>query len=269
VAAVRGDADRARTLLDAALVGVEIGEDIALETSVRLSKAYLAFSEGDAEEEFEQLRAAFRPDGCACHQRVSYRALGDLAAAAVRQGRATELTPILDQARELLVGAGPRNVARLARADALLEQDAERADALFRAAIEPPAENWPFELALTRLDYGAALRRQRRIAEARTQLQASYDVFQRLGASPWADRARTELRATGLREGRVDAVEGWTRLTSQEREVVRLAAAGRSNREIAALLYVSPRTVGVHLYRAFPKLGVTSRSQLRDVVDAD
>ena len=269
VAAVRGDADRARTLLDAALVGVEIGEDIALETSVRLSKAYLAFSEGDAEEEFEQLRAAFRADGRACHQRVSYRALGDLAAAAVRQGRATELTPILDQARELLVGAGPRNVARLARADALLEQDAERADALFRAAIEPPAENWPFELALTRLDYGAALRRQRRIAEARTQLQASYDVFQRLGASPWADRARTELRATGLREGRVDAVEGWTRLTSQEREVVRLAAAGRSNREIAALLYVSPRTVGVHLYRAFPKLGVTSRSQLRDIVDAD
>jgi hypothetical protein len=144
VAAVRGDADRARTLLDAALVGVEIGEDIAPETSVRLSKAYLAFSEGDAEEEFEQLRAAFRPDGRACHQRVSYRALGDLAAAAVRQGRATELTPILDQARELLVGAGPRNVARLARADALLEQVAERADALFPRSHRAPGR----ELAL-------------------------------------------------------------------------------------------------------------------------
>ncbi|GAB3055665.1 LuxR family transcriptional regulator [Intrasporangium mesophilum] len=267
VASVRGDIDRARGLLDTALQGVEIGEDIALEMSVRLSRAYLAFAEGDAEEEFEQLRGAFRPDGRARHQRVSYRGLGELAAAAVRQGRAAELTPILEHARGVLLGAGPRNVARLARADALLEPDPERADTLFRMAIGRPAESWPFELALTRLDYGAALRRQRRISEARTQLHAAYDVLRRLGARAWADRARAELRAAGLREVRLDADEGWLRLTAQEREVVRLAAAGRTNREIAGLLYMSPRTVGVHLYRAFPKLGVASRSQLRDVVD--
>jgi DNA-binding NarL/FixJ family response regulator len=87
--------------------------------------------------------------------------------------------------------------------------------------------------------------------------------LEELGARPWAERARAELRATG--ESRTDAQPGpelLTELTPQELQVVRLAAAGLSNRDIGAQLFHSPRTVGYHLYKAFPNLGVTSRGQL-------
>jgi DNA-binding CsgD family transcriptional regulator len=98
-------------------------------------------------------------------------------------------------------------------------------------------------------------------------LQAAYEVFERLGARAWADQARTELRAAGVTTLE-PASSAWTDLTAQERQVVRLAASGLTNREIGASLYLSPRTVSAHLYNAFPKLGVTARSQLRDIVEA-
>ena len=83
----------------------------------------------------------------------------------------------------------------------------------------------------------------------------------RIGAAPWADRARAELSATGVTTPRPSRA-GLPRLTPQELQVARLAAQGLSNRDIAAQLFLSPRTVGYHLYKAYPKLGVTSRSQL-------
>jgi DNA-binding NarL/FixJ family response regulator len=83
----------------------------------------------------------------------------------------------------------------------------------------------------------------------------------RIGAAPWADRARAELSATGITAPRPSRA-GLPRLTPQELQVARLAARGLSNRDIAAQLFLSPRTVGYHLYKAYPKLRVTSRSQL-------
>ena len=92
-------------------------------------------------------------------------------------------------------------------------------------------------------------------------LRAACETFDDLGATPWAARARAELRATG--ESRADPPpDGLGALTPQELQVVRLAAEGMSNREIAAQLFLSPRTVGYHLHKAFPKLGVASRAQL-------
>jgi DNA-binding CsgD family transcriptional regulator len=79
--------------------------------------------------------------------------------------------------------------------------------------------------------------------------------------------AEAELRASGVRVDGDDTAARWARLTGQEREIVRMAAEGMSNKEIAQALFLSPRTVGAHLYHAFPKLGVTARSQLRDVVE--
>ena len=78
--------------------------------------------------------------------------------------------------------------------------------------------------------------------------------------------ARSELRAAGVATG-VPTASSWSTLTTQERQVVRLAATGLSNREIGEALFLSPRTVGTHLHHAFPKLGVTTRGRLRDVVD--
>jgi RNA polymerase sigma factor (sigma-70 family) len=114
------------------------------------------------------------------------------------------------------------------------------------------------------LDLGEWLRRQRRIKEARVFLQAALEPATRLGAEPTVRRARAELRACGVRVAGVrDAL---AELTPQQREIVRLAADGLTNREIAARLFLSPRTVASHLYRSYPKLGVTDRHELRDAL---
>ncbi|MFD2123280.1 response regulator transcription factor [Streptomyces cirratus] len=127
---------------------------------------------------------------------------------------------------------------------------------------------WPFEHAQVWLEYGEWLRRQRQIAEARECLTKAREIFDGLGAVQWSDRAQAELRAAGV------AVESSTRsafrsLTPQRQRIVRLAAQGLTNREIGERLFLSPRTVGTHLYQAFPVLGVASRSQLRDVVEQE
>ena len=119
---------------------------------------------------------------------------------------------------------------------------------------------FPFEYNRIRLSYGMWLRRQRRTTEARDALTLAVEGFHALGAHPWEDRARNELRAAGAAVKR--SAGGAVALTAQERTIAELAAAGRSNKEIAAQLYLSPRTVGAHLYRIFPKLGVTSRAAL-------
>ncbi len=134
----------------------------------------------------------------------------------------------------------------------------------YRAALQLHASSGrPFEHARTALLYGEWLRRARRNADARIQLRAALALFDRTAAVPWADRARAELRAAG--EIAVSGAPGPDKLsllTPQELQVVRLAASGASNRDIAARLFVSPRTVSHHLYRAFPKLGVSTRTAL-------
>jgi DNA-binding NarL/FixJ family response regulator len=96
-------------------------------------------------------------------------------------------------------------------------------------------------------------------------LRAAKEACDALGLIPWAERAREELRATGEgSESRTSDV--WSLLSPQELQIAHLAAVGMSNRDIGQRLYLSHRTVGSHLYRIFPKLGVTSRSQLRRVL---
>ncbi|MFC4061835.1 ATP-binding protein [Planomonospora corallina] len=132
---------------------------------------------------------------------------------------------------------------------------------LYVRALELQGEARPFERARTELLYGEWLRRERHKAEARTHLREALERFDRLGAVPWAEHARAELRAAG--ESSAPAVaDAVSQLTPQELQVVRLAATGATNKEIAARLFLSPKTVGHHLYRAFPKLGVSTRTEL-------
>ena len=114
--------------------------------------------------------------------------------------------------------------------------------------------------------YGAWLRRQHRMTESRAPLRAAAQTFDALGQLRFAERARRELRASG-EVPRRRVAEAWAQLTPQELQIAQLAAEGLSNREIGERLYLSHRTVGSHLYRLFPKLGVTSRGQLRDALD--
>ncbi|MBB5159833.1 helix-turn-helix transcriptional regulator [Saccharopolyspora phatthalungensis] len=154
----------------------------------------------------------------------------------------------------------------IGRARGLLA-DPQDAEPHFRAALaDPVLEHWPFERAQTLLDLAEWLRRRRRIAEARAPLTEALETFRRLGARPWIERARAESRAAGLdvTDSTPDAL---AELSPQQQQIIRLAARGLTNREIGEKLFLSPRTVSSHLYRSFPKLGITARSQLRDLIE--
>ncbi|GAA0918323.1 hypothetical protein GCM10009560_15150 [Nonomuraea longicatena] len=145
---------------------------------------------------------------------------------------------------------------------------------LLGRALRTHEHGRPFERARTALLYGQRLRRAHRSAESRHPLRLAAELFERLGAQPWAERARAELRAAGQprpyghRPAGDNGRDGdpLGELTAQERRIVRLAAAGVSNREIAEQLFLSPRTVEYHLYKAYPKLGVASRRELADLL---
>ena len=136
-----------------------------------------------------------------------------------------------------------------------------------QALADPAGNQWPFERAQLRLDHGEWLRRRRRINDAKAILTEALGTFQRLGARSWMQRAQAELRACGVAvpgaPGKPDALG---ELTPQQRQIVRLASDGLTDREIGDRLFLSPRTVSSHLYRSYPKLGVASRHQLRDVI---
>ncbi|MFG6195294.1 AAA family ATPase [Nonomuraea sp. JJY05] len=161
----------------------------------------------------------------------------------------------------------PHAIALARRCEALLA-DEDAAAGHFRAALElHERDSRRYDEARTRLAYGEWLRRHSRHAEAKGQLTDALAAFERLGARTWASRARAELSALGERPStHPRALDPLARLTPQELQVVRLAAAGMSNREIAARLFLSPRTVGHHLNKAYPKLGVTRRLELAQLV---
>lgn len=177
----------------------------------------------------------------------------DLAEAAVRSGRLDLAAWTLSR----METSGPAARAVRARCEGLLARGKAADEAYARALRAHDRLGRPYDLARTALVYGEWLRRMARRAEARARLTTALEIFQRLGAVPWALRAAEERDATG--GARRDPIAG---LTAQESRVARLAARGVANREIAQRLNLSPRTVESHLYRAFQKLGVSSRGEL-------
>ncbi|PZG45257.1 hypothetical protein C1I98_15885 [Spongiactinospora gelatinilytica] len=262
LAAVTGDAARCHAL------AADVREHAALHpTNAALASwgvGLLDLADGRFEQALDRLEEVC--GGPARHD-VLIRAVPDQVEAAIRAGRG-------DLARRHLPGLAAwaeHNVlgkALEARCQAMLA-DGDEADRHYRAALALVTDR-PYEHARTRLLYGEWLRRKRRRSEARTTLAQADDTFTRLGATRWAERARAELAVLGDRpSARALADDPLQRLTPQELQIVRLAAAGHSNREIAARLYLSPRTVGHHLYRAYPKIGVTRRTELAKLVSVD
>ena len=125
----------------------------------------------------------------------------------------------------------------------------------------PASSIGPLERARTELLWGESLRRRRHRSAARAHLRLALEAFDQLGAHPWAAIARTELRATG-ETARARVPEALDRLTPQELQVARFVAEGATNREVAARMFISPRTVDHHLRNVFAKLGITSRAEL-------
>jgi DNA-binding NarL/FixJ family response regulator len=164
-----------------------------------------------------------------------------------------------------LVGQ-PWATALQARCQALTASDDAAEQHYQRALRLHEQDTRPFDQARTQLVYGEWLRRARRRRDARVQLHAALRTFQSLGAQPWADRAHTELTATGAPAPQPAAPDVLAALTPQELQIARLAARGLPNRDIAAQLFLSPRTVAYHLYKAYPKLGIASRAELTALV---
>jgi DNA-binding CsgD family transcriptional regulator len=158
-------------------------------------------------------------------------------------------------------GAPAWALALAARCRALLS-DGDRAEADFQVALRHvSAVGRPFDRARTQLTCGQFLRRQRRRSDAREHLRAALGGFERLGAEPWAERARIELRATGETARKRDP-STLTQLTPQEMQIARLVGEGSSNKDVATQLFLSPRTVEYHLAKVFAKLGISSRADL-------
>jgi DNA-binding CsgD family transcriptional regulator len=233
---------------------------------VQLARGVAALGRGRPTEAYEQLRRVFDTSDPAYHHSVRTWAVGDFTEAAVHSGHRQAAERIVDE-MERLAERTPATwfQAGMRYARALLASD-EVAEPLFHAALEGDTQ-WPIHRARVLLAYGIWLRRQRRVAESRQPLRAARDSFDAIGVVPWAERARQELRASG-EVSRTRAPSAWDQLSPQELQIAQMAADGLSNREIGERLYLSHRTVGSHLYRIFPKLGVTSRAHLPQALSA-
>ena len=191
----------------------------------------------------------------------------DAVEAAVRCGRPEIAQAAFDDFAPLPTAAGtPWALGVMARCQALLAGDDPGADDNYQQSIGY-LQDTPVVLALarSRLVYGEWLRRESRRIDAREQLRAAREALLSMGADGFAERARHELLATGekVRKRRDDTRED---LTPQEEHIARLAREGRTNPEISAELFLSPRTVEWHLKKVFAKLGITSRRELRDAL---
>jgi DNA-binding CsgD family transcriptional regulator/tetratricopeptide (TPR) repeat protein len=260
VAAIRGNGTTVeRSLAQAESLALAIGASVAL-TDAQLARAVMALGAGRYEEAFEHMQRTLEPRSPAHHYLRSAWGIGELAEAAVHAGR-------VDEARGQLIrfeGSAYPDLSPCLRfgllyARALLAHE-DDADALFQAALRQDLTSWPLYRARLLLHHGIWLRRHRHVVRARMPLRAAYESFLALGATLWGGRARQELRAS--RETHHNGVGAWVQLTEQELQIAHMAAHGLSNREIGQRLCISARTVGSHLYRIFPKLGIATRAQL-------
>ncbi|MEV0199529.1 LuxR C-terminal-related transcriptional regulator [Nonomuraea sp. NPDC050691] len=256
VAALRGEEEGCQRYAAEALA-IAIPHRVGLRAGVAAyALAMLDLGLGRFEAAHARFVAITRAGPGAGHPTVVWRSTPDRVEAAVAAGEPEAAREAVEGLERWAASATtPEARALLARCRAL----AGGGDALFEEALRLHGE--PFEGARTALLYGERLRRAGRPGQARAHLRAAMEAFQRLGAEPWARRAHGELRAAGETAARPES-DALAALTPQELRIARLVAAGASSKEVAAQLFLSPRTVEYHLYKVYPKLGITSRTEL-------
>ena len=262
IAALRGRPQECRALAAEALELATARGVGAAGHNARFALGRLELGNGRAGEALAHLVAVGEAGGLPPSPLLSQVASPDLVEAAVRAGRPELARERLERyARWVTAVRSRTGLAIAARLRGLLA-DGDGADHDFGEAIAVHQEDRrPFELARARLLYGERLRRTRRRIDAREQLRAAQHGFEALGAAGWAERAAAELRASGETARRTPASSP-VALTPQERQIARFVIEGASNREVAAQLFVSRRTVEHHLSRVFAKLGISSRVEL-------
>ena len=262
LAAFRGDAATVLPLVDEMnRSALERGEGCAI-PAVGYSEAVLYNGLGQYAQALEAAQKATATDDIV----TSSWSLHELVEAAARSGRTEVARDAADRLAGRAAASGtPWALGAAARSLALVS-DGDRAEDLYREAIdrlEPSRMAW--YLARARLNYGEWLRRERRRVDAREQLRKAHEQFTAMGCEGFAQRARAELLATGEKV-RKRGDDTRDELTPQEEQIARLARAGRTNAEIGAQLFLSPRTVEWHLRKVFTKLGISSRMALHEAL---
>ncbi|WP_330473746.1 ATP-binding protein [Terrabacter sp. C0L_2] len=261
LAALRGESEAAHSVLkEAERIAVLTGNG-ALLNGVLLSRGFAELGRERPAEAYAHLRRMTDRTDAAFHRTQRAWAVDYLAEAAVGCGETDDARGILASLEEEIGGARSPGVIRaVSYAHALLAPE-EEAAARFADAYDLGATASPWYRARLDLARGSWLRRHRQVTASRTHLQSAFYTFEALHAQGWARRAARELRAGGAKEALTAEVPR-ADLSPQEWQIAQLAAAGLSNRDIGQQLYLSHRTVASHLYRIFPKLGITSRTQL-------
>jgi DNA-binding CsgD family transcriptional regulator len=267
VAAGRGDLKMCRELTDEILTWASPRKAKQAVAAAHHARLLADLGQGDFEGAYAHASAISPAGALGCPVAPSVWVALDLVESAMRTGRTTEAAAHVT----LLRKSGIANISERASllvkaAEALAAPDGGGRDCFEAALCLPGVGRWPFELARVQLAYGERLRRARASSAAKAVLTSALETFQRLRAEPWIARAASELRAAGYAEGDNPKSADLGALTAQERQVALLAATGLTNKQIADRLFISPRTVGAHLYRVFPKLGIASRAALRDAL---
>ena len=266
IAAARGAYDGAHTLTDEMLRWAAPRRIGLAGLAAHHVRSVAALGRGDFEDAYQHATAISPAGVLASHVPLALWVLLDLIEAAVRTGRRTEAAAHVTAMRDAHIAAISPRLALLAAGSQAIAAPDRSAPGLFEEAVAiPGVDHFPFDLARMQLLYGERLRRARAMKESRPHLAAALEIFERLGARPWASRAAGELSATGQTQPRADQ-PARDSLTPQERQIALLAAAGLTNKEIGQRLFMSHRTVGAHLYQIFPKLGITTRAALRDAL---
>jgi DNA-binding CsgD family transcriptional regulator len=262
LAAVQGREDECRAYAEEALErATALGLGLpAAEASHAL--ALLDLGLGRPTEAFERLHALATAAPGAGHPRLGQLAVADLVEAAVLAGRVDAAeTAVSSFAHWIEHSSATPMLALLERCRGQLATGDAAASHFVEALRLHAGQERPFERARTELLYGEALRRARRRLEARAHLRAALETFGRLGAVTWEERARRELRASGETARKRDPSTA-DELTPQELQITRFVSEGATNRQIAAQLFLSPRTIDYHLRKIFQKLDISSRAEL-------
>jgi DNA-binding CsgD family transcriptional regulator len=262
IGAVRGDtAATERATASAEQIALPLGAThiVALAQSGPILSALVQGRHAEALRLAERL---FDPSDPAHHLHFACMAIGDFAEAAAHAGEPQAARERLAEV-EAIVGDAPAEwiAINVRHARAMLADDEGEAAVRFEEALSANLDRWPFWRGRLLLSHGRWLRRHRHVMESRAPLREARDLFDAIGTTSWGDHARAELRASGERSRR-RRPEARDQLTAQELQIAQLAAEGLSNREIGQRLYLSHRTISTHLYRVFPKLGITSRAEL-------
>ncbi|CAM5451108.1 hypothetical protein SALBM135S_01896 [Streptomyces alboniger] len=228
-------------------------------------EALVAFAHGRHEEAYERLRRVVAPGELPPGQAWSHQLLFDFAAASVCHGRRAEALAHVEAGRAAGMGSVSAHHAFLLAAAVAVTAEDSSADAAYAAAYAVPrAGEWVFDLARLRLLHGTWLGRRGRHAEAAGPLRAAERAFEELRAEPWVRQCGAALLSCERASAQAPGV-----LTPQELRIARLVSTGLTNNEVGAVLRLSPRTIGAHLYRIYPKLGVTSRAALARALPAE